>query len=191
MYASQRSHTVTCLWAISCDITIHPKPSFNLIRNSISPGDTHNTGVWCLCLLTAISPCTVGISFEVEVLSFCTIAGPVITSQGVLVKELRVTKVFLCEMIIHTIALQPVVAKSNVSARCAYDVTNACTVLKLYMKNLGSGKCLVPCVYYFLLKLLLILIFPKLLLRVSSFITRTSRVCVKQWRMRIRHSMRS
>ena len=34
------------------------------------------------------------ISFEVEVLSFCTIAGPVITSQGGLVKELRVTKVF-------------------------------------------------------------------------------------------------
>ena len=64
------------------------------------------------------------ISFEVEVLSFCTIAGPVITSQGGLVKELRVTKVFLCEMIIHTIALQPAVAKSNASARCAYDVTN-------------------------------------------------------------------
>ena len=104
--------------------------------------------------------CTDTISFEVGVLSFCTIAGPVITSQGGLVKELRVTKVFLCEMIIHTIALQPAVAKSNASARCAYDVTNVCTVLKLYMKNLGSGKCLVPCVYYFLLKLLQIFIFP-------------------------------
>ena len=48
---------------------------------------------------------------------FCTIAGPVITSQGVLVKELCVTKVFLCEMIIHTIALQHVVVESNASAR--------------------------------------------------------------------------
>ena len=94
------------------------------------------------------------ISFEVEVLSFCTIAGPVITSQGGLVKELSVTKVFLCEMIIHTIALHHAVAESNASARCAYDVTNVCTVLKLCMKNLASGKCFVPCVYYFLLKLL-------------------------------------
>ena len=110
----------------------------------------------------------------------CTIAGPVITSQGGLVKELRVTKVFLCEMIIHTIALHHAVAESNASARCAYDVTNVSTVLKLYMKNLASGKCLVSFVYYFLLKLLQILIFPELLLRVSSFITRKSRVCVKQ-----------
>ena len=73
------------------------------------------------------------ISFEVGVLSFCTIAGPVITSQGVLVKDLCVTKVFLCEMIIHTIALHYAVAESNASARCAYDVTNVCTALKLYM----------------------------------------------------------
>ena len=63
-----------------------------------------------------------------------------ITSQGALVKELRVTKVFLCEMIIHTITLQHAVVESNASARCAYVVTNVCTVLKLYMKNLASGK---------------------------------------------------
>ena len=52
-------------------------------------------------------------SFEVEVQYFCTIAGLVITSQGALVKELRVTKVFLCEMIIHTITLQHAVVESN------------------------------------------------------------------------------
>ena len=63
-----------------------------------------------------------------------------ITSQGGLVKELRVTKYFLCEMIIHTTALQHAVFESNTSARCAYDVTNVCTVLKFYMKNLGSLK---------------------------------------------------
>ena len=96
----------------------------------------------------------VTISFEVEVLSFCTIAVLVITSQSALVKELRVSKVFLCEMIIHTITLQHAVVESNASARCAYDVTNECTALKLYMKNLASGKCLVPCVYYFFVEAL-------------------------------------
>ena len=65
---------------------------------------------------------------------------PVISSQGGLVKELRVTKVFLCEMIIHTMALHHAVAESNASARCAYDVTNVCTVLKLYMKKSASIK---------------------------------------------------
>ena len=99
------------------------------------------------------------ISFEVGVLPFCTITGPVITLQGGVVKELSVTKVFLSEMIIHIIALHHAVAESNASARCAYDVTNECTALKLYMKNLASGKCFVPCIYYFLLKLLQILIF--------------------------------
>ena len=59
--------------------------------------------------------------------------GPVITSQGGLIKELCVTKVFLCEMIIHTMALQPTVVESNASSRCAYNVTNVCTALKLHM----------------------------------------------------------
>ena len=72
-----------------------------------------------------------------------------ITSQGGLVKELRVTKVFQCEMIIHTIALQHAVVESNAPSRCAYDVTNVCAAVKLYMENLASGNFFVPCGYYF------------------------------------------